>query len=298
MAIFVRFVAPDVNNGILTAKNAVMLYGNHIFKVKGSMADMRNGLRLFVLLALLVAPGVVLAETRVIHVLVALCDNASQGIVPVPAKIGNGDDPANNLYWGCAYGVSAYMQKQPGWTLVRKIKDPQPGIYERLVFKAKNHDVYMVADAYAGREIRQTTIDLLDFAAGLRPVAVTLEDGGAVSAGGGADLLVYVGHNGLMDFTLERIPVFVDAKSRDVAVFACASKQYFEQVITLTGAHPLALTTNLMSPEAYSLAALAEGWINGESAAQIHERLAQAYHKYQKCGLKGARNLFSCMDRE
>ncbi|HST23582.1 MAG TPA: hypothetical protein VLR90_20895, partial [Blastocatellia bacterium] len=36
---------------------------------------------------------------RVIHVLVALCDNEHQGIVPVPAKIGNGDDPQNNLYW-------------------------------------------------------------------------------------------------------------------------------------------------------------------------------------------------------
>lgn len=30
---------------------------------------------------------------RVLHVLVALCDNEHQGIVPVPAKIGNGDDP-------------------------------------------------------------------------------------------------------------------------------------------------------------------------------------------------------------
>ena len=29
---------------------------------------------------------------KLIHVLVALCDNQFQGIVPVPAKIGNGDD--------------------------------------------------------------------------------------------------------------------------------------------------------------------------------------------------------------
>ena len=34
-----------------------------------------------------------------ISVIVSLVDNASQGIVPVPAKIGNGDDPHGNLYW-------------------------------------------------------------------------------------------------------------------------------------------------------------------------------------------------------
>ncbi len=33
-----------------------------------------------------------------LHVIVALVDNASQGIVPVPVKIGNGDDAFNNLY--------------------------------------------------------------------------------------------------------------------------------------------------------------------------------------------------------
>ena len=35
---------------------------------------------------------------RVVHVIVALCDNRYQGIVPVPERIGNGDDPRNNLY--------------------------------------------------------------------------------------------------------------------------------------------------------------------------------------------------------
>lgn len=246
----------------------------------------------------LLMPGVLWAETRVIHVLVALCDNESQGIVPVPAKIGNGDDPANNLYWGCAYGVATYMKKQPGWTLVKQYKNPAPGIYERLVFKTKTGDVFMVADAYAGREIKQTTTDLLEFAAGLRPFEIGLDDGVVVPAGGGADLLVYVGHNGLMDFAVDRLPTACDTKKRDVAVFACASKQYFSSLVAGTGAHPLVLTTNLMSPEAYTLAALAEGWINNESVVQIHERLAQAYNKYQKCGLKGARGLFSCVDRD
>ena len=49
--------------------------------------------------------------TRVIHIFVALCDNASQGIVPVPARIGNGDDPKNNLYWGAAFGIRTYFER-------------------------------------------------------------------------------------------------------------------------------------------------------------------------------------------
>ncbi|HEX6730669.1 MAG TPA: hypothetical protein VF074_11680, partial [Pyrinomonadaceae bacterium] len=40
----------------------------------------------------------------VIHVFVALADNVNQGIVPVPPSLGNGDNPATNLYWGAAFG--------------------------------------------------------------------------------------------------------------------------------------------------------------------------------------------------
>jgi len=41
----------------------------------------------------------------VAHVVVALCDNVHQGIVPVPRALGNGQDPSSNLYWGARYGV-------------------------------------------------------------------------------------------------------------------------------------------------------------------------------------------------
>jgi hypothetical protein len=47
-------------------------------------------------------------NARVIHVLVALCDNEFQGIVPVLAHLGNGEDTAKNLYWGAMYGVKSY----------------------------------------------------------------------------------------------------------------------------------------------------------------------------------------------
>src|SRR5262245_57039506 len=53
---------------------------------------------------------------RVVHVLVALCDNENQGIVPVPAAIGNGEDPPKNLYWGAAFGVKTFFTRSKNWT--------------------------------------------------------------------------------------------------------------------------------------------------------------------------------------
>jgi hypothetical protein len=48
-----------------------------------------------------------------------------------------------------------------------------------------------------------------------------------------------------------------------------------------------------MAPEAYTLEAALEGWIGKESSSKIRERATIAYNKYQKCGINGARRLFS-----
>ncbi len=40
------------------------------------------------------------SRPRTIHVFVALADNKSQGIVPVAAILGNGDDPAQLRWFG------------------------------------------------------------------------------------------------------------------------------------------------------------------------------------------------------
>jgi hypothetical protein len=55
------------------------------------------------------------------------------------------------------------------------------------------------------------------------------------------------------------------------------------------GSKPLLLTTGLMAPEAYTLTAAIGAWVSG---ADVREAAAQAYHKYQKCGIRAARRLF------
>ncbi len=67
---------------------------------------------------------------RLIHVLVALCDIEHQGIVPVPVKNGNGDDPANNLYWGAAFGVKNFFKRSQDWKLIVTLSNLKPEILD------------------------------------------------------------------------------------------------------------------------------------------------------------------------
>jgi len=73
---------------------------------------------------------------------------------------------------------------------------------------------------------------------------------------------------------------------------ACKSKQYFRPRLSELGCRSVLLTTEFMAPEAYTLEAAIAGWLSGEDGDRIRERAARAYHKYQKCGLKGATHLF------
>ena len=229
---------------------------------------------------------------KLIHVLVALCDNEYQGIVPVPARIGNGDDPANNLYWGARFGVKTFFKRANDWKSIAESRNPRAEILERLVFKHQTKDVYLIADAYRGREIKRCVADFFEFSAG-RAVETVKANSGELNAGGGADLVVYVGHDGLMDFSLDLRPQKADNRRRDAVMLACLSKRYFAEPLRNTGASPLLWTTGLMAPEAYVLKAAIDGWVLNEDGERIRRRAAAAYNQYQQCGMNAASRLFS-----
>jgi hypothetical protein len=233
---------------------------------------------------------------KLVHVLVALCDNENQGIVPVSAALGNGEDPERNLYWGAAFGIKTFFTKSKEWQLVSKTIDPKYAVMERLVFKHRSKNVYLVADAYKGIEIQRAIADFLASASGNLNEAIEVSMAAKnlkLQIGGGADLLAFVGHNGLMDFSLPEYPKKQDDALREAIILSCASKSYFTAPLKLTGAQPLLWTTNLMAPEAYILKSALDGWILGEDGERIRQRAAEAYHSYQKCGLKAARTLFA-----
>lgn len=228
----------------------------------------------------------------VIHVFVALADNVNQGIVPVSATLGNGDNPETNLYWGAAFGIKTFFSRNRDWELISTTLNPSATILERCIFKHQRGSFLIVADAYRGKEIAQTTSDFLEAAAGKPGQKLKAGDVDFHTAGS-ADLVAYIGHNGLMDFRLSSHPQRRDDRQRRAIILACASKQYFSTALQQSGATPLLWTTNLMAPEAYVLSAAIDGWIKKESDEQIRLRAADAYHKYQHCGVKAARSLFA-----
>ena len=234
-------------------------------------------------------------KVRVAHVFVALADNAHQGIVPVPAALGNGDDADKNLYWGAAFGVRTFFCKSAEWEQIGDTLYHGGPIIETRFFRHKTSGTYLVADAYRGSQIKQAVVDFLSAATGLAaPVKFDGSKDGPIHVNQQADLVVYVGHDGLMDFSLEKtFTRGTGAAKRQAIVLACASKQYFGAALKPTGAEPLLWTTNLMAPEAYTLKAALDGWIAGETNEQIRERAAGAYAKYQKISEKAALRLFA-----
>lgn len=242
----------------------------------------------------------------VVHVVVALCDNKNQGIVPVPEKLGNGQDPANNLYWGAMYGVKSYLPKKAGWTLIDTKPAARQGVLDSAVMRRgirrgdKTIDAYLVAEAWDGKEIRNATIRFLRLAAGGDAEAIEVPQANGtkqkIDAGGASHVVAYVGHDGLMDFKLNESEIpSADKKAgaRSSIVLACKSRDYFAEPLKQGGSHRLLMTTGLMSPEAYTLDAGVNAWLAGQDATQTRDAAAEAYDKFQKCGLNAAKKLFA-----
>jgi len=228
-------------------------------------------------------------STKTIHILVALCDNKYQGIVLVPAKIGNGQDPDNNLYWGTAYGIKTYFKRSKEWTLISSEK--QSGeILERLVFKHKTSDYYLVADAYDGQYIKQTTQDFLANIHGQDKDTLNINNT-TIGINGNANLVAYIGHDGLMDFELSETYKNTDGLTRSAIILACYSKSYFTSHLDQKTIQPLVWTTGLMAPEAYTIHDALSVYIKGQSNEEIQLAAANAYAKYQKCSVKAAKRL-------
>lgn len=247
----------------------------------------------------------------VIHVVVALCDNEHQGIVPVPIRLGNGRDPASNLYWGARYGVRSYLAREAGWKERTSARPSDARILARTVFfdriarGGSSVPVYVVADAWDGAQIKAAIGRFLEIGAGRAGEEVRAGQGDeavTLRAGGDAHVVAFVGHDGLMDFSVASViggPASTAVAgepagaARSAIVLACASKSYFLAHLRRAGAHPLLLTTGLMAPEAYSLDAAIRAWVGGGPTSAVRDAAASAYDRHQHCGARAARALFT-----
>lgn len=230
--------------------------------------------------------------SNTIHVFVALCDNENQGIVPVPTKIGNGQDPKNNLYWGCKYGISTFFKNSTEWTLIEK-QSVDSIILERLTFKHKTQNFYLIADAYNGKNIKECTIDYFNACAGLvKDTLTTSISNIKIPFKGCSKLVSYIGHDGLMDFDLEQNFINSDKLKRKTIILACSAKAHMGTKLKQTNAYPILWTSSLLSPEAYTLHDCLQAYLNQKSNQTILNTAITTYMKYQKCNKAVASYIF------
>jgi hypothetical protein len=220
------------------------------------------------------------AEPATIRVFVALVDNEHQGIAPIPAKIGNGEDQDHNLYWGCDEALPPVFKKSADWKLEATTPGPKAEIIERKTYLHRSGKWRVIADAYRGTAIRQCTEDFFLMLGSDTPVAEV-------------PLAVYIGHDGLMEFELPDTAKAKRGPGREAMVLCCESYDYFGKHLPAVNARPLLLTTQFMYPGGFLLLAALEGWTQKESAEQIRQRAGVAYAKNQKISVKAATGVFA-----
>jgi hypothetical protein len=220
------------------------------------------------------------AAPKKVAVFVALCDNASQGIVPVPARIGNGDKPADNLYWGCSDGFAGCFGASKEWKLLKKEVPADPRILERRVYQNQTAGIEVTAEAWRGSEIKAC---LGAFEAAL--------------VAGKQDLCAYIGHNVLMDGDVAA-PAAKAAKPCDAVVLCCMSEPYFRTRLEALGVRPLILTTQLMYPGSFILRDALPVWAKGGSREKLRDAAAAAYSRNQKISVKAAKGVFANLSRK
>ncbi|MDY7227849.1 hypothetical protein [Hyalangium rubrum] len=226
------------------------------------------------------------AQVIEVEVFVPLCDGAQ-----LACGRGGAGDPRSleaNLYWGAAYGAERFLKRAPGFQ-VRSRRDGPP---DAVVLRE------LVLERTAGRGERTVRLSLRAYA-GDR-IDDALEDFLRAAAGGSsADLVVWAGHDRLMDRAPPETRAPVGAKPRPVAILACESEQYFGPVLRSLGVEPVLLTRTFMAPEAYLLEALAatvarHGPTDSES---LRAALVAAYARYQRITPRAAGTVFSRLAR-
>ena len=215
------------------------------------------------------------AEDKEIRVFIALCDNKTQGIIPVSPKIGNGDDPDSNLYWGCDEGFGSVFRHSKNWKVLKCRSDVSQEVLRRMKLRHVEGGLTMTADAYRGSEIRKC-----------------IEDFEAAVASGQFALVAYIGHDGLMDFQLPE-PAAHAATGTDAIVLACVSNRYFADRLRRLGARPILMTEQLMYPGAFILRDVLEVWRKGGGLEEIRSAAATAYAGNQHISTRAALGIFT-----
>jgi hypothetical protein len=233
-------------------------------------------------------------EALNVHVLVPLCDNENQGIVPTSASLGNGLSLKSNLYWATSKGMKRYFKEHKDWNLISSQLDPNEYVLERVLFErtmSNGTTVRMVIDAYRGDRMKKCLEHYFSSLSGHLKHQNTVENR-EVSLYGNADLIAFNGHNGLMDTNVD-IVKNSDGIQRDAVAIACVSHSWFLPHLEASQGYPLVMTRSLLYPGAPVMEELVSRWAMLQNDELIRQGAGDGYYAMKpKSGVNGARNMF------
>ncbi len=236
-----------------------------LLSVNGCASDMRTPLP--------EGPG------KQVAVFVALCDNVHQGIAPVPAAIGNGEEPARNLYWGCSEALPQVMRASRDWARpvwVKSYRGQPREVLQAVVCTRADKRATISAFAYRGDAMQ----------ACLRAFEEELQTGRY-------ELVVFLGHNGLMDFHCPE-PTPATKQGADSMVLCCHSHSWFASRLEALKSRPVLLTRQNMYPAGALVTAALEAWLSKPSDTEyIRAAAARAYAANQGISVKAAAGVFA-----
>jgi hypothetical protein len=247
----------------------------------------------------------------VVTVHVCLCDNR-QGIAPVSADLGNGDNPRTNLYWGAMYGVRTFLAQSPAWTLLAELPGQDDllkvAVFQRRTMaglawpadvRGKPVEIILVARAWRGMPMESALGAFARDALTAEPVEVRLPNGRTIAAGGASHVVGFVGHDSLMNVSVRQRGLFraiADGGALPVKgwfALACVSDKYFTPCLGRGHLVRLLATRQFMAPEAYTLDAMLRTFARGGDLPSLRSAAAGAYAKYQKISRRAALGVFT-----
>jgi hypothetical protein len=233
----------------------------------------------------------------VVQIHAPLCDKS---IIPCGNdRLGNGDNPATNLYWATSPGFGKWFaRKGGGWRKVLDQKAADTGdqdvlavhVYRRSLAAPaawvkqgapKRFDVIIVVHGWRGTAIDRALAAYAREVSGLDERTLTLDSGDTVTAGGAAQLVAYSGHNRLMDVQGFEWPAPAKRATGAIAV-ACKTADYMEDEVSAPTRVPLLMTRDYLFANAAPVEAVVLAFARGGSYARIRKDAAIAYAAVQK----------------
>jgi hypothetical protein len=231
----------------------------------------------------------------VVQAHVPLCDN---DVIPCGnARLGDGDTPARNLYWGTSEGMLGWFGRRgSGWKQTLDADGaaigepdvldlrvfsrtlPTPAAWRRAGAPAR-FTVHVVAQAWRGEQIHEAFTHYADDLYGVTRHAITLADGTRIAAGGDSHIVAYVGHNHLMDLAAFDWAALDDddARPRGAIAIACHTAVYMQDTVPSAQRVPLVMTRDFLLASSAALEGAVLGFARGGDYAAIRKGAAAGY---------------------